>query len=84
MGIIAWVIFGALAGWIASIITGTNERFGALANIALGIVGAFIGGLIFNLFGASGVNDFNLYSMLVAVVGATLVIFLMKALSARA
>jgi uncharacterized membrane protein YeaQ/YmgE (transglycosylase-associated protein family) len=71
MGIISWIIFGALAGWVASIITGRNERMGCLANIFMGIIGAFIGGLIVEL--ASGQEfgfGWNWTSFFVAVLGA--------------
>jgi uncharacterized membrane protein YeaQ/YmgE (transglycosylase-associated protein family) len=62
MNWIVWIIFGALAGWIASIITGKNRKMGAIANIVVGIVGAFIGGYIMEFFGAAGVTGFNFYS----------------------
>jgi uncharacterized membrane protein YeaQ/YmgE (transglycosylase-associated protein family) len=78
MNILVWIIFGALAGWIASMIMGANAQMGALANIIVGIVGAIIGGLIFNSFGAAGVTGFNLPSILVAVVGAVVLIFLVR------
>jgi uncharacterized membrane protein YeaQ/YmgE (transglycosylase-associated protein family) len=74
MGIIAWVIFGGLAGWIASIITGRNNRMGCLANIVVGIVGAFIGGFLMSFIGGSGVSGFNLYSFIVAVIGAVVLL----------
>ena len=77
MNIIVWIIFGALAGWIASMIMGANARMGALANIVVGIVGAIIGGfLMTNVFGAQGVTGFNLMSLLVAIVGAVILLFL--------
>jgi uncharacterized membrane protein YeaQ/YmgE (transglycosylase-associated protein family) len=75
MNIILWIIFGALAGWIASIIMGKNKQMGAIANIVVGIVGAFLGGWLFNLFGARGVTGFNLPSLLVAIVGAVVLLF---------
>ncbi len=74
MGIIAWIIFGALAGWIASMITGRNDQMGCIANIVVGIVGAFIGGFLMNLVGGSGVTGFNLYSFFVAVLGAVVLL----------
>jgi uncharacterized membrane protein YeaQ/YmgE (transglycosylase-associated protein family) len=74
MGIIAWIIFGAISGWLASIIARTNERQGWLANIVVGMVGALVGGLLFNLLGGAGITGFNLWSLFVAVIGA--VIFL--------
>ena len=77
MNIIVWIIFGALAGWIASMIMGANARMGALANIVVGIVGAVIGGfLMTNVFGAQGVTGFNLTSLLVAIGGAVVLLFL--------
>ena len=66
MNFILWIIFGALAGWIASIIMGKNQRMGAIANIVVGIVGAFIGGWLMSFFGAQGVTGFNFPSFLVA------------------
>ena len=77
MNFIVWIIFGALAGWIASMVMGKNAQMGALANIVVGIVGALIGGfLMTNVFGAQGVTGFNLTSLLVAVVGAVILLFL--------
>jgi uncharacterized membrane protein YeaQ/YmgE (transglycosylase-associated protein family) len=76
MNIILWIIFGALAGWIASMIMGANAQMGALANIVVGIVGALIGGFIMNAFGAQGVTGFNLTSLIVAVIGAVVLLFL--------
>lgn len=70
MGIILWIVFGALAGWLASLIMKTDAQQGALGNIIIGIIGALIGGFIMNLFGQSGVTGFNIYSLLVAIGGA--------------
>ncbi|HNR12108.1 MAG TPA: GlsB/YeaQ/YmgE family stress response membrane protein [Thermodesulfobacteriota bacterium] len=75
MNIIVWIIFGALAGWIASIIMGRNAEMGAIANIIVGIVGALIGGFIMNALGAPAVGGFNFYSLLVAIGGAVLLLF---------
>ncbi|MBI5044371.1 MAG: GlsB/YeaQ/YmgE family stress response membrane protein [Candidatus Levybacteria bacterium] len=74
MDILVWIVFGALAGWIASVVMKTDAQQGALMNVILGVIGAFVGGLIFNFFGAAGVTGFNLYSILVAVVGAAILI----------
>lgn len=76
-----WVIFGGLTGWIASIIMGTNEEQGAVANIVTGIVGAVVGGFVFRLFGGQGVTGFNLYSIIVAVFGAALLLAVVKTVS---
>lgn len=81
MNFIVWIIFGALAGWIASLIAGTDARQGAIANIVVGIVGAFVGGLLMQFFGKSGVTGFNLYSMLVAVAGAVVTLFVYRAVT---
>lgn len=80
MGIILWIIFGALVGWIASLIMKTDPEQGAVINIAVGIVGAVIGGWLMSSFGESGVTGFNFYSFLVALLGAVVLIFLVKIL----
>lgn len=75
MGIISWIVLGALAGWVASIIMKNNPRMGAFANIAVGIIGAFIGGLIMNLIGANAdVSGFTLESFLVALLGSVILL----------
>jgi uncharacterized membrane protein YeaQ/YmgE (transglycosylase-associated protein family) len=78
MGIILWIIFGALVGWIASAIMKTND--GVLMDIVIGIVGAVIGGWLMSLFGSSGVTGFNVYSFLVALVGAIVLIVIVRSL----
>lgn len=79
MNIILWLIFGALAGWIAGAITGSGS--GLLTNIIVGIIGAFLGGWLFNTFGAQGVTGFNLPSLLVAIVGAIVLLLIVRAFS---
>ncbi len=74
MGILLWVLFGALAGWIASIIMKTDSGQGTISDIVMGIIGAVVGGFIMNLLGQSGITGFNLYSFAVAVLGAIVVI----------
>jgi uncharacterized membrane protein YeaQ/YmgE (transglycosylase-associated protein family) len=76
INIIAWIVFGALAGWIASIITGKNRRMGGIANVVVGIIGAFLGGTIMNFLGYQGFTGFNLWSLLVAIGGAVVLIWL--------
>lgn len=80
MNILLFIILGALAGWIASIIMKTRRQQGLLLDILVGIAGALLGGLLFNLFGAHGVTGFNLWSLLVAVVGAVLLLGLVRAI----
>lgn len=79
MGILLWIIFGALAGWIASIIMRTNAEQGALGNIMVGIVGAVIGGYAMSLLGQQGVTGFNLYSLLVAILGSVILLAIVNA-----
>jgi uncharacterized membrane protein YeaQ/YmgE (transglycosylase-associated protein family) len=74
VSIVLWIVLGALAGWIASIIMGKNAQMGAIANIVVGIVGALIGGFVMSLFGQSDVTGFNLYSLLVAILGAVILL----------
>ena len=84
MGIILWIIFGAIAGWIASVVMKTNSSQGTMMDIVMGIVGAIVGGFLMGLVGQSGVNGFNLYSLGVAVIGAIVVIFVGRALRRNA
>ncbi|MFQ5409901.1 MAG: GlsB/YeaQ/YmgE family stress response membrane protein [Anaerolineales bacterium] len=74
MGILSWIVFGALAGWVASILVGRSRRMGCVANIIAGVAGALLGGFLTSLVGGAGVTGWNLQSFLVAVVGA--VVFL--------
>lgn len=79
MGIIIWIILGLIAGWLASVITHTNSQQGPLMDILLGIVGAIIGGFLMNLIGAQGVTGLNIYSIVVAVIGAVVLIWARRA-----
>lgn len=83
MGIISWVIIGGLAGWIASMITGNNEDMGFWKNVIVGIVGAFIGGFVFNFIGGYGITGFNLWSLLVAVVGSVILLWIISFIKRR-
>jgi uncharacterized membrane protein YeaQ/YmgE (transglycosylase-associated protein family) len=83
MSIIAWLVLGLLAGWIGSMIVNRGRGEGLMLDIVLGVVGAFVGGFLFNMFGETGVSGLNLYSMLVAVAGAVVVLFLYHALVRR-
>ena len=82
MSIIAWLVLGLIAGFIASKIV-NKQGEGLVLNIVLGIVGAFVGGWVFSLFGMSGVTGLNIYSLLVAVLGAVVVLFIYHALIRR-
>ncbi len=82
MGIIRWLVIGLIAGFVGSKIV-NNRGEGLFLDIVLGIVGAFVGGYIFHLLGYAGVNGLNLWSMLVAVVGAVVVLVLYHAVFGR-
>lgn len=84
MDIILWVVFGAIAGWIASVIMRRSSQQGLVMDIVLGIGGAIVGGLIMNFFGAPGVTGFNIYSAMVAIIGAIILIYLGRLFSNRA
>ncbi len=77
MGIIIWIVFGALVGWVASMVMGSSG--GLVRDIIVGIVGAVLGGFIMSLLGKSGVDGFNVYSFLVALIGACVLIAIVRA-----
>lgn len=74
MNILLWIILGALSGWLAGVFMKSDNS--TMGDIILGIVGAFVGGFLMNQFGQPGVTGFNLYSLIVAVIGAVVVIFI--------
>ncbi len=78
MGIFLWVVFGAIVGWVASLIMNTDGQQGFLLNIVVGIIGAVIGGWVMNFFGEGGVQGFTFYSFLVALLGACILIGIVK------
>ena len=82
MGIIAWLVLGLIAGFIASKIV-NHTGSGIIMDIVLGVVGAFVGGFIFSLFGGAGVTGFNIYSAIVATIGAVVVLFIYHAIVRR-
>ena len=82
MGIIAWLVLGLIAGFIASKIV-NHTGSGLVMDIVLGVIGAFVGGFLFNFFGHTGVSGFNLYSAMVATLGAIVVLFLYHAIAGR-
>lgn len=83
MGLIIWIIFGALVGWVASLIMRTDAEQGAIANIVVGIVGALIGGLLARLVGLDGVSGFNIMSFVIALAGSVLLIAIVRMLSGK-
>ena len=83
MDIFGYVILGGLAGWVASMFAGNNKTQGLIGNIVVGIIGAFLGGYLFRFFGYAGVTGFNLYSFIVALVGAVVTLFIKRAIIGR-
>ena len=82
MSIIGWIILGLIAGFIGSKIV-NREGQGFWLDIALGIIGALVGGYLFAFFGASGVTGLNIWSIIVAIVGSVVVLWVYNALMAR-
>ncbi|MFV0279981.1 MAG: GlsB/YeaQ/YmgE family stress response membrane protein [Rhodoblastus sp.] len=82
MSVIAWIILGLIAGFIGSKIVNKSGQ-GFLTDVALGVVGAVVGGFIFNFFGAAGVSGLNIYSLIVAVVGSVVVLWIYHQVAGR-
>ncbi len=82
MSILAWIVLGLIAGFIASRIVDSSGK-GSLLDIVLGIVGALVGGFLFHLVGMRGANGFNLWSLFVATIGAVVVLSLGHAITGR-
>jgi len=82
MGILSWIILGLIAGFIGSKIVDTQGQ-GFWLNMALGIIGALVGGFLFSFFGASGITGLNIWSMIVAIVGSIVVLLIYNAVAAR-
>jgi uncharacterized membrane protein YeaQ/YmgE (transglycosylase-associated protein family) len=82
MSIVGWIILGLIAGFVGAKIV-NREGQGFWLDIALGIIGALVGGLLFSLFGASGVTGLNIYSMIVAIIGSIVVLLIYNAVMGR-
>jgi uncharacterized membrane protein YeaQ/YmgE (transglycosylase-associated protein family) len=82
MSILSWIILGLIAGFIGSKIVDKQGQ-GFWLNMALGIVGALVGGFLFSLFGSSGVTGLNIWSMIVAIAGSAVVLLIYNAMTAR-
>jgi len=84
MGFLGWIIFGALAGWVASMLAGTNERQGCIMNIVVGVIGAFLGGFLVELLTGTGISfGWDWRSFIVAVLGSILLLFITGAMRKR-
>jgi uncharacterized membrane protein YeaQ/YmgE (transglycosylase-associated protein family) len=82
MSILAWIILGLIAGFISSKVVNHSGE-GVIIDIVLGVVGAFVGGFLFNMFGATGVTGLNIWSLLVATLGAIVVLVIKHAITGR-
>jgi uncharacterized membrane protein YeaQ/YmgE (transglycosylase-associated protein family) len=80
MNIVLWIIFGAIVGWVASVIMKTDSQQGVLLNIVVGVIGSFVGGWFMNTIGERGVTGIDLYSFAVAVAGSVVLILIVKSL----
>ncbi len=83
MGIIAWIVVGLIAGVLAKLIMPGDDPGGFIMTILLGIVGAFVGGFVVNLFGGAGVSGFNIWSILVATLGAIILLAIYRLVAGR-
>lgn len=82
MGFLAWIVTGFIAGALAQRVTGA-ERGGCISTIVVGVLGALIGGALFNAVGQRGIGEFGLWSILVAFLGATLLLLVLQAIGLR-
>jgi uncharacterized membrane protein YeaQ/YmgE (transglycosylase-associated protein family) len=78
MGVLAWIVVGLIAGWLAKMISPGPERAGLLATLIIGVIGAIVGGWLFNAFGRAGASGVDLYSIIVATLGAVVFLFIWK------
>jgi uncharacterized membrane protein YeaQ/YmgE (transglycosylase-associated protein family) len=76
VNLLLWIVFGAIAGWLASVIMKSDEDHGVVTDIVLGVIGGVVGGFVMGFFGAPGVTGFNIYSIVVAVLGSVILIAL--------
>jgi uncharacterized membrane protein YeaQ/YmgE (transglycosylase-associated protein family) len=80
MGIISWIIVGLIAGWLASMVMKTDASQGAMMDIIMGVLGGVVGGFLMNMMGFAGTTGLNVYSILVATLGAIVLIGVGRAL----
>lgn len=82
-GFIGAIIIGGLAGWVASMIMKTDASMGVLMNIIVGVVGAIIGNMLLPAFGVSGTTGFSIWSFVVALIGAIVLLFVVRLFTGR-
>lgn len=83
MSILTWIIIGLIAGVLGKLIMPGDDPGGIIMTIILGIVGAFVGGFVFSLLGGTGVTGFNIWSIIVATIGAIIVLAIYRAVAGR-
>lgn len=83
MGILAWIVVGLIAGLLAKLIIPGDDPGGIIITILIGIAGAFIGGFVFSVFGGTGMTGFNIWSILVATVGAIILLLIYRLIAGR-
>jgi uncharacterized membrane protein YeaQ/YmgE (transglycosylase-associated protein family) len=83
MGILAWIVVGLIAGALAKLIMPGDDPGGIIVTILIGIVGAFVGGFVVNLVGGAGVSGFNIWSILVATLGAIILLAIYRLVAPR-
>lgn len=84
MELLIWLVLGLTAGWFVSLLMGTNNPQGMMTDVVLGMIGAIVGGLVLNILGQPGISGFNGYSVAIASLGAIVLIWLGKVISAPA
>ena len=80
LSFLGWIIIGGLAGWVASKFMGTDAEQGVLANVIVGVIGAFLGGFVMNMVGGQGITGFNVWSFIVALLGAVILLWIIRLL----
>ncbi|CAN5669773.1 GlsB/YeaQ/YmgE family stress response membrane protein [soil metagenome] len=83
MGILAWIILGGIAGWLASKVMNTDAEQGIIANVVVGIIGAMIGGFVWGALGGADAINFSLVGLLVATGGAVILLFFYKMIAGK-
>ncbi len=81
MGLLAWIVVGLIAGWLASQVVAS--RYGVIGDTVIGMVGALVGGFLFEQFGSTGTTGFSIWSIFVAFVGAVVLLVLIRAVSGQ-
>jgi len=83
MGILAWIVVGLIAGLLAKLVIPGDDPGGIIITLLIGIAGAFVGGFVFSIFGGTGMTGFNLWSILVATVGAIILLLIYRLIAGR-